>query len=274
MDQHVIKIYSENDNFQILRALKENRQKRQKEKKFLFEGVRLINNALQFGWEIEAFVYSPERVLSTWASNILQNSKAKVHYEMPLSLLEKLSNKEDASELLVVGSIRTDNLNKIAIQKNLLVVVFDRPSSHGNLGTLIRSCDAFGAQGLIITGHAVDLYDPETIASTTGSFFSFPLVRIPSHVELFTWIDSVKEQLSDLQVVATDERGTADIYNHDFTKPTILLVGNETKGLSAAYKERADKMVKIPMQGSASSLNVASASSIVLYEVLRQRGIK
>jgi len=77
--------------------------------------------------------------------------------------------------------------------------------------------------------------------------------------------------MPDLQIVATDETGDESAYDHDFKKPTILLVGNEKAGLSAAYKEMADAVVKIPIQGFASSLNVACATSVILYEINRQR---
>ena len=271
MSPQTIKIHSENDIFQILLAFKENRQKRQKEKRFIFEGVRNIKNALQSKWKIEAFVYSSEKELSNWAKGILRKSEANFHYELPLKLLKKLSDKEDVSELLVVAHMRGDNLQDIPVNANFLAVVFDRPSSPGNLGTLIRSADALGANGLIITGHAVDLYDPETIRATTGSFFSFPSVRLSSHQELVAWIASLKKKMPDLQIVATDETGDETIYDHDFRKTTILLVGNEKTGLSAAYKEMADTIVKIPIQGFASSLNVACASSVILYEINRQR---
>ena len=107
--------------------------------------------------------------------------------------------------------------------------------------------------------------------ASTGSLFSFSVIRQPSHKELLPWFANIKQQLGDLQIIGTDEKGTVDLYDCDFKRPTVLLVGNETWGLSAAYKELADILVKIPMDGSASSLNVASATSIVLYEILRQR---
>lgn len=268
-----IKIFSENDIFQNLETLGRKREKRNKMKQFIFEGVRNINNALKYGWNIDSFIYSPEKKLSDWALENLKKSNAKHHYEMPIHLLKKLSAKEETSELIATAEIPSDDFQKIPLKDNFLVVVFDRPSSPGNLGTLIRSCDALGVHGLIVTGHAVDLYDPEVIRASTGSFFALPMVRKPSHKELLSWFEKVKEQLGNLQIVGTDEKSHVSLDEYDFTKPTILLVGNETLGLSEAYKQLSDQIVKIPIKGSASSLNVACASSIVLYEVMRQRGI-
>jgi 23S rRNA (uridine2479-2'-O)-methyltransferase len=267
----VVPIHSENDIFQNIETLRRNREKRNKLNEFFFEGVRNINNAVSYGWKINSFMYSPERKLSRWAEDILANSAANHHYELPLKLMEKLSDKEETSELLATAEIPDDDLKRIQRGKNFLVVVFDRPASPGNLGTIIRSCDALGANGLVITGHAVDLYDPETIRATTGSLFSLPAVRLASQKELIPWLEEIKNELGDLQIVGTDEKAERSISEQDFTKPTVLLVGNETKGLSAAYKEICDVMAKIPIRGSASSLNVAVAASIVLYEINRQR---
>jgi tRNA G18 (ribose-2'-O)-methylase SpoU len=266
----VVKIGKENAQFQILNALKTNREKRNHEG-FLFEGVRNINNAIKYEWSIKAFFYSSEKGLSDWAKDILKKTEVETQYDLSEELLTKLSNKEEASELIALADIPKNDFSKIKIDENLLVVVFDRPSSPGNLGTIIRLCDALGVDALVITGHAVDVYDPETISATTGSLFSLPIIRLSSQKELEEWIITIKEELPDLQIVGTDEAGAKTIYEHDFEKPTILLAGNEKWGLSAGYKELADSMVNIPMQGSASSLNVAVATSIVVSEINRQR---
>ncbi len=266
----IIKIVKANAQFQLLNALKTNREKRNKDG-FIFEGVRNINNALKYNWKIKAFFYSTDSGLSNWAKEILKNSSAEIHYDLSAELLKQLSNKEEASELLALAEMPKDDLSKIKISSNLLVVVFDRPASPGNLGTIIRSCDSFGVDGLIITGHASDVYDQETVSATTGSLFSLPIVRLPSQKELESWISKLREKYPDLQVVGTDESGSKTIYEYDFNQPTILLAGNEKWGLSAGYKELADTMVKIPMEGSASSLNVAVATSIIISEIKRQR---
>lgn len=264
-------IYSENNDFQYIETLRRNREKRHQNKEFFIEGVRPINQAIKYQWTINAYAYSNNERLSGWAKDVLKNSSAKIHYELPHTLLKKLSNKEDTSELLALVSIPEDSLERIPLKNNALIVIFDRPASPGNLGTLIRSSDALGVDGMVLTGHAVDLYDPEVISASTGSFFALPVVRKSSSTDLIPWMEELKNKYHNLQIVGTDEKGSDTIDTHDFTKPTILLVGNETWGLSKAYAELSDSFTKIPMYGSASSLNVACASSIVLYEINRQR---
>jgi TrmH family RNA methyltransferase len=271
MKPKVVRIYSENNDFQYIETLRRKREKRQKQKEFFIEGVRPINQAIKYRWTIDAFVYAREKGLSDWARNILTNTPTKTHYEVPPPLLEKLSNKAETSELMALVAMPEDNLSRVPIDEDLLVVIFDRPASPGNLGTIIRSCDALKATGMIITGHAVDLYDPETISATTGSFFALPVVRMPSHKELLPWFEMVTNKLGAVQIVGSSEKAGQEISAHDFTVPTILLVGNETWGLSASYQDLCDKTVTIPIYGSASSLNVACATSIILYEIDRQR---
>ena len=274
MKPKVVRIYSENNDFQYIETLRRKREKRQKQKEFFIEGVRPINQAIKYNWTINAFVYARDKELSDWATNILARVPAKTHFEVPLPLLEKLSNKAEPSELLALVAMPEDNLSRIPIDENLLVVVFDRPASPGNLGTIIRSCDALKVAGMIITGHAVDLYDPETISATTGSLFALPVVRMPSHKELLPWFAMLQTRLGAVQIVGSSEKAEKEISAHDFTLPTVLLVGNETWGLSASYQELCDASVKIPIYGSASSLNVACATSIMLYEIDRQRSKK
>jgi len=186
--------------------------------------------------------------------------------------MHELGAKADsAPELLAVVGMPDDDLDRIAIGPDLLVVVFDRPTSPGNIGTLIRSADAFGVQGVIVTGHSADVYDPKSVRASTGSLFSLPVVRVPSHRPVLDWITELRDRDVDARLVGTDENGDLDIAEYDFTAPTVVLVGNETTGLSSAWRDACDHLVRIPMAGTASSLNAATAASVVLYESARQR---
>lgn len=271
MKPHIVKIFSENADFQVIEALRRSRSKRAQTGQFFVEGVRAINQALLHGWQPAAWVYSREKRLSDWAENILARSTARKHFEMPLALLEKLSQKEDTSELLALFPIPKNDLARIPLRENPFILLLDRPASPGNLGSIIRSCDALGGDGLLITGHAADLYDPETIRASTGSFFAVPSVLFPSCKELLPWLETLRQRFPGLQLVGTSAKGKIPLPSHDFTPPAILVIGNETHGLSQACRQLCDVMVRIPMFGAASSLNVASAASIMMYEVTRQR---
>ncbi|HET8626457.1 MAG TPA: TrmH family RNA methyltransferase, partial [Thermomicrobiales bacterium] len=178
MPSRTVRISTENHAFQHLDALRRKRETRHRHRQFFVEGVRPIDQALAHGWPVEAFAYARDRRLSDWARDILARSPARTHYEVAPALFDKLSGKAEPSELLAIVAMPDDDLARIPLAADLLVVVCDRPASPGNLGTTLRSCDAFGAHGLIVAGHATDLYAPETVAATTGSLFALPAVRV------------------------------------------------------------------------------------------------
>jgi 23S rRNA (uridine2479-2'-O)-methyltransferase len=271
MKTKIIRVYSENAQFQQFETLRRNREKRQRQREFVVEGVRQINLALAYGWTIKGWIYSPERRLSDWATELLERQPGPRHYQLAEPLLAKLSSKDESSELLALVAMPPDDLARIPPKPELLAVIFDRPSSPGNLGTLIRSCDALGAHGLIITGHAVDLYDPETISASVGSLFALPAVRLASPRELEPWFAGVQDAIGPVQIIGTSAKAERPLTAQDWTGPTVLVIGNETSGLSTHYRQRCDALVTIPQAGAATSLNVACAASILLYEIQRQR---
>ena len=264
-------VSTENSAFQVLESLVSNRAKRHRSRTFVLEGVQPITQALAHGWSFDAVIHESGAPLSDWATGVIARANAPVRYEMTPELLARLSGKTDASELLAVVRMRDDSFARIPVETTLLAVVMDRPGNPGNLGTLIRSCDALGAHGLIVTGHAVDPYDPATITASRGSLFALPVVQAASHAEVLRWVAAVRDQLGWCHLVGADEQAGTDLAAHDFTAPTVLVVGNETHGLSRAYRDACDATVRIPMAGSASSLNVSVAASIAIYEATRQR---
>ncbi|MDR7085195.1 TrmH family RNA methyltransferase [Aeromicrobium panaciterrae] len=260
-------ISKRNAKFQQWEALIANRNKRQRAGEFLVQGVRPISLAIEHGWPVRALLHDADRDLSDWASGIVR-SVATDHVAMSSDLLAELSGKDDGvAELVAVVEMPADDLSRISVGPNFLGLVFDRPSSPGNIGTVIRAADAFGAGAVIVTGHAADPYDPRAVRASTGSLFALPVVRERSHVEVLAWA-----RQSGLNVVGTDESGEVDIAAHDLTGATLLVIGNETSGMSAGWRESCDAVARIPISGSASSLNAATAATVFLYEAARQRG--
>lgn len=267
------KIYSRNAAFQKFEVLRTNRNKRYKYGEFLAEGVRNINEAAGSGWEFTSLIYDGEKSLSGWAREILGTVKTRVNYELTGELMEEISGKQDTSELLAIVRMRRDDPARLVLSPVPLLMLFDRPSNRGNLGTVIRSCDSLGADGLLLTGHGVDLYDPEVVGASMGSFFRLPSVRMTDNDALFQYIDGLRAKYPDFQVVGTTAHREKRITQVDFTRPTLLLIGNETEGLSRAFKEKSDVLATIPMSGRscASSFNVGCAATVFLYEAVRQR---
>ena len=108
---------------------------------------------------------------------------------------------------------------RIPVGRRLLALVVDAPSNPGNLGTIVRSCDALGADGVIVTGHAVDVYDPATITASRGSIFALPVVRLDSPAAVARWVADARQTIGDCVIVGADEKGSADLAAHDFGHP-------------------------------------------------------
>ncbi len=258
-------ISTRNARFQQWQALLGNRTKRHRAGAFVVHGVRPITLAAKHGWEFETLLYPAGRALSRWASDVLRTTDCD-QVELSAELMRELGDKaEDAPELIAVVRMRPDELTRIPVPEDFLGIVFDRPVGPGNIGTLVRSADALGAHGVVVTGHAADIYDPKAVRASTGSLFGIPVVRADSPRSVLDWL------AGRARVIGTDESGTVPLPDAGLTGPTLLVVGNETAGMSAAWRAGCDVVTAIPITGSASSLNAATAGSIALYEAARQR---
>ena len=271
------KIRSKDAAWQKLEVLKTNRNKRYRYFEFLAEGVRNLNEAVKYGWEFSSLIYPADTPLSGWARDMLKNTPTEVNLELTPALMRELSEKDDTSELMAVLKMRPDDLTAIRPRngKAPLAALFDRPSNKGNLGTILRTLDALGADGLILTGHGVDLYDPETVGASMGSFFRVPAVRVPRHDDLNAYFDRLREEYGSLSVLGTTAHADKPLWACDLTGPTVFMIGCETDGLSEGLRPYCTELVTIPMDAgsSASSFNVACAATVMFYEAARQRSI-
>jgi 23S rRNA (uridine2479-2'-O)-methyltransferase len=257
-----VRVTTRNARFQQWEALLGNRTKRGRSGEFLVQGVRPITIAVERGWPIRSVLYAAGRRLSSWADDMLAATRAE-RVEMAPDLLAELAGKDDA-ELVAVAELPPDDLSRITPTGP--VIVFDRPSDPGNIGTVVRSADAFGAAGVIVTGHAADVYDPKAVRASTGSLFAVPVVRAPAPGVVADWA-----RTADIRIIGTDETGTCDVSRCDLRVPALIVIGNETRGMSASWLATCDEVVRIPIGGAASSLNAASAATVLLYEAARQR---
>lgn len=253
-----------NATFQQWQTLLTNRTKRTRAGQFLVQGVRPITLAVEHDWSVRAWLTRPGR-RSEWAEETMRRVPSEVFTLAP-ELLAELAEKDDGAELLAVVAMAPDRLTRIDPRPGSPVVAFDRPSTPGNVGTLVRSLDALGGSGLVITGHAADPYDPKAVRASTGSLFGVPVVRADSADDVLGWARRL-----DLTVFGTDESGDLSLPDSDLTGRSLVVVGNETRGMSRAWREACDHTLTIPMTGTASSLNAASAGTVVLYEAARRR---
>lgn len=261
-----INISKNNSTFQLIEALKNNKTKRHQEKLFFVEGVQNIKEAINNKWVIYSLIYSNYNKLSNWAKSLL--NLAEYNYVLSDELMKQLSDKGNTSEILAIVRMKEE---KVTYSKNPLILLFDRPSKKGNLGTILRSADALFVDEFVFTGHSVDIYDSTVIISSMGSFFKVPFKFIETREEFENYYNRLKEKYPDIKIVGSSLQANKFIQEEDFKSPLVLLAGNEENGLSNYYNDIADELVKINMRDNIDSLNVANAITTILYEIDRQR---
>lgn len=266
-----ITLTKETNEIQRVIALKGNRQKRSQYKEFIIEGHAAIDEAFRHGWTIKALYYNKEAKLSQWAKNYLDRRSYEAVYAISGELMDKISDKTDSSELIALVETKATSFQLYQPKARDVVIVLDEPNSPGNLGMIIRSAAAFGVAAIVLSGHAADEYDPKCIRASVGTFFALPIYRVEGVKAFSTIIASIKPKYN-LRLIASGDKGSVPIKNASFSGDLLFLIlGNETSGVSKGYQSLSDEFVQIPFEGKFTSLNIAAAASIFLYELFNQR---
>ena len=264
----ILKINKGNAIFQQILSIKNNRHKRHVLKKFFVEGVQNIKDAIKYNWQVDSLIFTSFEKLSKWAKNIVENNSYN-NYEISSDLMEILSDKTNKSEILAIFKFKEYNF--YINDPNPIILFLDRPSKKANLGNIIRSADAFKVSHIVYSGHCVDIFDHEVISASMGSIFKVPFTYLDSNIELNNMINNLKIKYKDLKIVATSLQAKKNIQEENLTGPIMLLMGNEREGLGKNYYQIANYILKIVIINNIDSLNLASATSIFLYEISRQR---
>jgi TrmH family RNA methyltransferase len=262
---------SANPRVKAIRALRQ-RKYRERLGHFWIEGIRIVHEALASGATVELLVHAPELLTSEHAQALVDRVAADRRLAVSARVFKSLSSREAPQGLGAVVRRIDLSLEDLPLSRELLLVVAYCLRDPGNLGTIIRTADCVAASGVSVIEPAADLYDPRTVRASMGSLFALPLVRLPDEAPLWHWVWEARAMGWPLQIVGTSAHGTKDYRDADYCRPTAVLVGSEGPGLPDSAKARADALVRIPLRGQASSLNVAAATAVILYEVLNQRG--
>ena len=233
---------------------------------FLAEGIRVVVEAAQQGAQIEELVMAPALLRSQVALDLIAMLKRKGTdcLEVSPEVFESLSSREGPAGLAAVIHQRWERLAQADPRQSLCWVALDGVQDPGNLGTILRTADAVGAAGVILIGDTADPYDPAAVRASTGAIFSQHLVRA-SLAELEAWT-----RAHTVNAVGTSDAALVDYRSPVYQPPLLVLMGNEQRGLSESALALCDATVRIPMLGRCDSLNLAVATGVVLYEVLRQ----
>ena len=258
-----------------------NRHQRAKQGRFVAEGLRLGEMAAAADWPLCYALYTAEMATQPRGAALLAKLEEKncPCYETSQAAFAKAAATQTPQGILIVMEQRRISLPELAqadrgrrtesdkqAVRAPFYIVLDGLQDPGNVGTIIRTADAAGATGIILTKGSVDVYDDKTVRATMGSLFHLPVVSGVTVDELTAF---AREQ--DLQLCVTALDATAQPHFHcDFQRGTAIAFGNEGNGVSKALLASAQK-VYIPMYGQAESLNAATSAAVILYEMVRQR---
>lgn len=255
-----------NPQVRLCRALAQ-RQVRDREGKFVLEGVRLLEEALAAGAQLEQAFYCPQLVQGQRAKQLVQGlAKVAELLEVSEAVCRSLSDTTTPQGVLAIARRPEVKLADLKLGERALLVALENLRDPGNLGTVIRSADAAGAAAVVLCGDCVDHTNPKVVRSSMGSLFHVPVVTEPSVGPLAEWA-----RRNGLILLAATTQG--ERFCHEVVLPARVgfLVGSEAHGLSAEALAAAAGTVRIPMPGRAESLNAAMAASILLYEAVRQQ---
>lgn len=237
---------------------------------FLIEGPRVIAMALDADVIPKKVFFSPDFSSKKEGARLLSRLSKKTTevFEVTDLLLRKLTDTENPQGIAALASYSPVELDSLGTVRDLLVVVLDGVQDPGNLGTIIRTADAAGADGVIMLPGTCDAFMPKVIRSTAGSIFNLPL-SYSGPEDLLKWIG-----LNEINLVVTSADAEKTVFDQGLEIPVAFVFGNETRGVSKMIRRSADMFLRIPIFGKAESLNVATASAICLYEAVRQRRVK
>ena len=246
------------------RAKLKTRRSRDREARFLVEGAREVTRALEAGVRLETLYFCPD-FLGEEGQDVLERGQTQINLtELSEAAFKVLSYREHPDGIMAVAERQKKKLDDLTLPTDALVIVVEGLEKPGNLGALLRTADGVGAHALFATGQGTDLENPNVVRSSMGSVFSIPALAV-KRAELLDWLERKKFSL-----VATTPNTDTLYWDARLTGRTAIVLGAEHSGLSAEWLV-AGQPVRIPMQGQADSLNVATAGALLLYEALRQR---
>lgn len=262
------------ENNKIIKQIKslELKKQRIKQKQFLIEGLRIVDECIKYSGDIEYIVYSEKLHKIQGGDELLEKISTKGYsiYKIPNQLFEKLTTTETPQGLMAVVNMKNITLKEIETRynKDLFFVILDRIQDPGNMGTIIRTAESAKVDAIIITKGSVDPYNSKTLRATMGAVFHLPIIQCNDD----QWMEYLKEK--DVRLIAAD-LNTDEIYTDiNYSKNIGIVIGNEANGISNKILSKVDEKVIIPILGKIESLNASVAAGILIYKAVEERFLK
>ena len=255
---------AQNPKIKRLLQLQQKSSERRKAGLFVVEGIREVERCVEKGYEIDTIFYL-NKPMAENVSEIIEKNKGIKLFEVSPTIYEKIAYRGSTEGVIAEVKTKDKTLNDLNLSENPIVVVLESVEKPGNLGAILRSADAAGADALIVCDPLTDLYNPNLIRNSTGAIFSVPCVACTSE----ECIKFLKE--NNIQILTAQLQDSELYYDTDMKRGTAIVMGTEATGLTDIWRKAADAHIRIPMLGITDSLNVSVSAAILLYEAVRQR---
>lgn len=258
---------TQNKSIKHLIQLQEKSRVRLREQKFIIEGAREIELALEAGYQLLELYYCNEILGSDTDLSLKFEALEKI--EISLAIYKKIAYRGSTEGLIAVAASKPHLLADLKFKSdNPLLLIAEAPEKPGNIGALLRTADAANVDAVCIANPKTDIYNPNIIRSSVGCVFTNQIAS-GSTSEIISYLKK-----NDIAIYTAILQDSAIYTNQSFTNSTALVVGTEDKGLSETWRKAATKNIHIPMLGKIDSMNVSVAAGILIYEAKRQRNFK
>ena len=235
---------------------------------FVVEGIRHVGEAVQAGAEVQYLCYAPDLLESQFAYELIEQQAARgvYCYGLASDVFKSLAEKENPQGLLAVVRQPRATLETLTPDSFSWGVALVAPQDPGNIGTILRTLDGVGAGGLLLLDGGADPYHPNSVRASMGALFWKPIASA-SFAEFAPWAHKHGYHLYGMSA-----HGSVDYRTVVYNRPMILLLGSEQKGLSPEQIAACEQVVCLPMQGRVTSLNLAVAAGVMLYQMMKDEG--
>ncbi len=256
---------TQNERVKHLLLLREKSATRRREGLFLVEGQREILQCIRAGFGVRAVYYCPE--LLSLNEELSQVVKSFPSFTLARKVYERVACRGTTEGIVAEVNARETHLDELPIGTCPLIVILESVEKPGNLGAILRTADAAGVDAVIVCDPLTDLFNPNLIRASLGAVFTVPCVTTTT-AECIAFL-----QTKNIQILTAQLQDSHPYYTVDFRRPTAIVMGAESTGLSPEWRSVADHHILIPMLGQIDSLNVSTSTAILLYEAVRQRGV-
>ncbi|MDR2057359.1 MAG: RNA methyltransferase [Dysgonamonadaceae bacterium] len=258
----------QNNQIKNIRQLSAKNKERKLQGLFVLEGARELSLALEGNYQIESLYICPKLFEKSDYPEIIRTIDSNALYEITPAIFQKIAYRESSDGIFALVKSKSHTLSELKLRDNPFIILLEAIEKPGNLGAILRTSDAAGADAVVVCDPLTDLYNPNIIRSSVGCLFTVP-IAVCSNEEALEFL-----QNKQIRSFAAELTATQIYQDVDFTLSSAIIMGTEANGLTPFWLKNADVRIKIPMRGVIDSLNVSVSTAIIAFEAMRQRSRK